>query len=424
MTFKSPMLAMYSEIDDQERLFMKIVLETMGCKLNQAETEQLSWDLAAAGHEVISVIEQADSYVLNTCTVTNAADAKSRQRLRFIHKVNPSAFLVATGCYAERDPEMLKKIAGVGLVVSNKDKTKIISKLKEQVPSNNPPKLSGHGIPASLRTRAFIKVQEGCNGNCAYCIVPKVRQGETSIPIDNIMTQIHQREALGFKEIVLTGTRVGGYSDGKTELKELLEIILDDTRLPRIRLSSLQPQELSPSLLDLWKNERLMPHFHMAIQSGCDQTLHAMRRRYSLHSYKEAVKMIRAAVPKAAITTDVIVGFPGENDSMFRESYQICESLGFARIHVFPYSPRPTTEAISFPDIVSEPVKQDRAHQMLILADQCENTFRSSFKGQKRPVLWETLDKKGYWTGWTDNYIPVKMKGKNMANIIQPVIVE
>jgi threonylcarbamoyladenosine tRNA methylthiotransferase MtaB len=403
---------------------MKIVLETLGCKLNQAETEQISWELAAAGYDVISNIIQADVFILNTCTVTNTADAKSRQRLRFIHKANPSAFIVVTGCYAERDPDTIRKIPGIGLVVTNKNKAQMILQLKEYMPLTITSDFSGLDVPASLRTRSFIKVQEGCNGACAYCIVPKVRQGETSIPIDQVLAQIQHREKLGFKEIVLTGTRVGGYSDKNTGLKELLTTILNSTKLPRIRLSSLQPQELTPSLLDLWKNNRLMPHFHMALQSGCDQTLHIMRRRYSLQSYKEALKMIRETVPDAAITTDIIIGFPGESDSMFNESYQTCEGLGFARIHVFPYSPRPTTAAASFPGVVDESTKQVRAQRMLTLATQSEEAFKIAFKGHERPVLWETQDKRGYWTGWTDNYIPIKIKGTFIANTIEPVLIE
>jgi len=403
---------------------MKIVLETMGCKLNQAETEKITWDLTTAGYEITSDIMQADVFILNTCTVTNTADAKSRHRLRFTHKMKPSAFLVATGCYAERDPDIFRKIPGVGLVVSNKNKTRLVPLLKEHFPSNHPSDVLSQDIPLSLRTRSFIKVQEGCHGTCAYCIVPKVRQGETSIPTDQVMTQIHHREALGFKEIVLTGTRVGGYLDKQTGLKELLGTILDDTGLPRIRLSSLQPQELSPSLLELWKNNRLMPHFHMAVQSGCDQTLHIMQRRYSVNRYMEAVKMIRDTVPDAAITTDIIIGFPGESVDMFEESYQTCENMGFARIHVFPYSPRPMTAAASFPGNVSESVKKERTHKMLALAVQCEDAYRSSFSGHERQVLWETQDKRGYWKGWTDNYIPVKIKGNDLANLIQTVTID
>ncbi len=403
---------------------MKIFLETLGCKLNQAETEKFTWDLIASGYEVTSDINLADILVLNTCTVTSTADAKSRQRLRFIHKINPSAFKVVTGCYAERDPETLRNIPGVGLVIDNKNKVQLVPLLQDRIPLKDTADSHVVEMPTALRTRAFIKVQEGCNGACAYCIVPKVRQGETSIPAREVMVQLRHREALGYKEIVLTGTRVGGYADNTTSIKGLLELILDETKLPRIRLSSLQPQEISPSLLDLWKNGRLMPHFHMALQSGCDQILHMMKRRYSLQSFREAVKMIRDVVPDAAITTDIIVGFPGENASMFTESYHTCANIGFARIHVFPYSPRPATAATSFPGAVSESVKKERVQKMLELAAQCEDSFRATFIGRKRQVLWENQDSKGFWNGWTDNYIPVKIKGTGLANQVQSVTID
>ncbi len=403
---------------------MKIFLETLGCKLNQAETEKFTWDLMASGYEVTSDITRADILILNTCTVTSTTDAKSRQRLRFVHKINPSAFKVVTGCYAERDPETLRNIPGVGLVIDNKNKVQLVPLLQDRVPLNDTADSHVVEMPTTLRTRAFIKVQEGCNGACAYCIVPKVRQGETSIPAREVMAQLKHREALGYKEIVLTGTRVGGYADNTTSIKELLELILDETKLPRIRLSSLQPQEISPSLLGLWKNGRLMPHFHMALQSGCDQILNMMRRRYSLQNFREAVKMIRDAVPDAAITTDIIVGFPGENASMFTESYHTCADIGFARIHVFPYSPRPATAATLFPGAVSESVKKERVQKMLELAAQCEDSFRAAFTGRKRQVLWENQDSKGFWNGWTDNYIPVKIKGTGLANQVQSVTID
>ena len=403
---------------------MKVVLETLGCKLNQAETESLTWELATAGYEISSEIEQADIFILNTCTVTNTADAKSRQRIRQAHKINPDALIVATGCYAQRDPDTMAKIPGVGLVVSAENKANLVSRLGEilHIKHNKTRVLAAS--PSSLRTRAFIKVQEGCNGACSYCIVPQVRKGETSVPAGHVIEQIKQRETFGFKEIVLTGTKVGCYTYGSADLKTLLAKILDQTNVPRIRLSSLQPQEISSELLSLWNNHRLLPHFHLALQSGCDKTLRSMKRRYSLDGYKEIVQGIREIVPDAAITTDIIIGFPGETDSLFEESYRTCKDMQFARIHVFPYSTRPGTEAALMGDTVPDTIKKERRSKMLALAAQSVDSFRAAFRGCERPVLWESQDDRGNWIGWTDNYIMVKRKGDNLANQISPIRID
>jgi threonylcarbamoyladenosine tRNA methylthiotransferase MtaB len=403
---------------------MKVVLETLGCKLNQAETESLTWELATAGYEISSEIEQADIFILNTCTVTNTADAKSRQRIRQVYKINPTALIVTTGCYAQRDPEALGKIPGLELVVSNENKANLVHLLGERFHTQSNIRQFPTTSPSSLRTRAFIKVQEGCNGVCSYCIVPQVRKGETSVPAERIIEQIKHRETFGFKEVVLTGTKVGCYTDRTANLTTLLTKILGQTSVPRIRLSSLQPQEISSELLSLWNDHRLLPHFHLALQSACDKTLCSMKRRYSLDGYKETVRKIREIIPDAAITTDIIIGFPGETNGMFEENYRTCKEMRFARIHVFPYSPRPGTEAALMEDTVSDTIKKERSRKMLALATQSAGSFRKIFHGQERPVLWESRDNRGNWMGWTDNYIMVKTKGDNLANQISPKIID
>jgi threonylcarbamoyladenosine tRNA methylthiotransferase MtaB len=402
---------------------MKIVFETLGCKLNQAETENLTWELIASGHEIVPEIKQADIYILNTCTVTATADNKARQRIRQVNKNNPAAFLVVTGCYAQRDAETLVKIPGVGMVVSNENKPNLVHVLEDRLHLQSVTVNSPQPIPSTMRTRAFVKVQDGCNGVCTYCIVPRVRQGETGVPIDRVIAHIKQRETLGYKEIVLTGTKVGCYNDGNNNLKTLLSTILEQTTVPRIRLSSLQPQEISSELLSLWKDSRLLPHFHLALQSGCDETLRRMRRRYSVDRYKKAVYQVRETAADAAITTDIIVGFPGESEEQFEESYQTCADLQFARIHVFPYSVRPGTEAAAMTDFIDDKTKQERCRKMLALAAQSMESFRAAFHGQTRPTLLESQDSHGNWIGWTDNYILVKTKGINLENQIRPVLV-
>ncbi len=387
-------------------------MDTLGCKLNQAETEELSWQLAGVGWQISPDVESADVCILNTCTVTSVADAKSRQRIRAIHHANPRAAIVVTGCYAERDSGRLAELPGVRLVVPNKDKPALVSLVNQIVPEDGLTEC----VPAQAmfphRTRSFIKVQEGCDGACAYCIVPSVRGRQNSVAPDIILEQIRQRERLGFKEVVLTGTRVGAYHCGDVNLTGLISRILEGSSVPRIRLSSLQPREISDELLALWSNRRLMPHFHLSVQSACDATLRQMRRRYSLVEFKDTLEMVRRTVRDVAITTDVIVGFPGETEAMFEESLLNCAEMQFARIHVFRFSPRPGTAASMLPGAVSDAAKQARTRRMLRVAAEAAQAFRAKFRGSERPVLFEARDSSGYWYGLTDNYIPVSLRSE------------
>ncbi len=380
---------------------MKVALDTLGCKLNQAETEALAHRLAEAGHEVVSSVELADIYVLNTCTVTATADAKARHLLRMAHRRNPSAPLVAIGCYAERAGATLAGLPGVSLVVGNNGKDDLPHLLQGSEDA------AGTTRGFAARTRAFIKVQDGCSARCAYCIVPRVRGPEKSVPLDRVLAEVNARAAEGFQEVVLTGTEVGSYRDGDSTIGHLLRAVLDRTAIARVRLSSLQPREVSWELVALWRNRRLCPHFHLSIQSGSDAVLGRMRRRYSVAEFRAAVERIRSVVPDAAITTDIIVGFPGETISEFVASLQACRELAFARIHVFPFSARPGTEAADMPGQVDENTKRTRANEMLRLARDSATAFKRRFAGKTRPVLWEQRNARGLWTGLTDNYIPV-----------------
>jgi threonylcarbamoyladenosine tRNA methylthiotransferase MtaB len=396
---------------------MKIALNTLGCKLNQAETESFTWQLVDAGHRIVERVEDADVYILNTCTVTAIADSKSRQLIRQAYKHNPGVFIVVCGCYVEREQKRVMQIPGVSLVIDNTNKSGMLSLIKENlmlqeyVPSSTETKQS-----VNIRTRSFIKVQEGCNSHCSYCIVPQVRNRESSTPIQQVLTTVQKRISGGFKEIVLTGTNVGTYFDNGHNLQSLLKSILTETSIPRIRLSSLQPHEITAELLLLWRDTRLCPHFQLSLQSGCDSTLHRMKRRYSVKQYRDSVSMIREFVPEAAITTDIIVGFPGENDEEFEESYLTCKELQFARIHVFPFSPRPGTEAIKMTGVISDNIKKERCQKILALADESTQHFRRLFKGTARPVLWESRNSSGYWNGFTDNYINVKIRSTEDLN--------
>jgi threonylcarbamoyladenosine tRNA methylthiotransferase MtaB len=400
----------------------RVALDTLGCKLNQAETGLIARQLAEAGCRLVSPADAADIYILNTCTVTHIADSKSRHRLRLARRRNPDALLVAIGCYPQRAGEELARIDGVGLAVGNGDKMRLVSLLREAGYLAKTADTRPAGSPDGSRNRAFIKVQDGCDNFCTYCIVPLVRGMPRSLPADEIVAGAGAMVARGYKELVLTGTEIGCYSDDGLNLAGLTGRILSETGVGRLRLTSLQPPEIAPELVALWHEPRLCRHFHLSLQSGSDSVLKRMQRRYSVSDYQKAVALIRSVVPEAAITTDVIVGFPGETEDEFRDSYSFCQKLGFARIHVFPFSPRPGTEAARMPAKVCAAVKKQRSQKILALAEASAGSFRQRFLGRSMPVLWEQQSKGGIWSGLTDNYIRVYTRSdSDLANKLLPV---
>lgn len=398
---------------------MRVAFYTLGCKLNQAETESLVRHFSRRGFQVASPNEIADVYVANTCTVTHIADRKSRHWLRLARRRNPQGLVIATGCYAHRSPQELATLADA--VIDNRQKEhmlEIVTSLSLPVsPSPFDSTRLDHcqrnelALPfaADGRTRSLAKIQDGCHSACTYCIVPKVRPEEYSLPASHIVEEIKQKTALGYKEIVLTGTKVGSYRNGGADFRQLIEHILDDTGIERLHLSSLQPSEISPELLALWQNQRLCRHFHLALQSGSETVLRRMRRSYSLDQYRRTMDLIREKISEVAITTDIMVGFPGESDEEFEESYAFCQQAGFANIHVFPFSSRPGTAAASMPRQIGHKVKQQRNQRMLELAEASHRRFCQQFLGQTMPVLWEkeTSPGSGIYSGLTSNYIRV-----------------
>ena len=395
-----------------------VSIETHGCKLNQADSEDVARSLAQVGYRVVGPSDPADIYIVNTCTVTHVADSKARQALRSAHRDHPSALVVATGCYAQRAPDELARVTGVGLVAGNSEKDRLVEMVlaaRGEHPvacavGEEPPQLSsGQGWG---RSRAMIKIQEGCDQVCAYCIVPKVRGRERSIPPHVLANRVKDRVQEGYKEVVLTGTQLGSYGFDLTavNLRSLIDLLLRETSVERLRVSSLQPQEISSDLLDLWDDPRLCPHFHVPLQSGSDHILKRMRRRYSSARYAEAVELVRSRVPGVAITADVIVGFPGEEDLHFDESLRFAESMEFAAMHVFPYSVRPGTSAAYMGPRVDARTIRMRMGDMLALAREQASTFRRRSIGTVRRVLWEKprvhQGEPGY-SGLTDNYVRV-----------------
>ncbi|MDD5038592.1 MAG: tRNA (N(6)-L-threonylcarbamoyladenosine(37)-C(2))-methylthiotransferase MtaB [Dehalococcoidales bacterium] len=402
----------------------RVALATLGCKLNQAETELLARQFVEAGYELVSEVDEADVYILNTCTVTNIADVKSRHLLRLAHRRNPKALLVATGCYAQSSPQALAQIEGVSLVVGNDKKARLPWLLEESgylgcLPSVE---IGTDNHHPAFRTRAFIKVQEGCNNFCSYCIVPLVRGREKSLPVARVMAEVKHRISNGYKEVVLTGSNIGSYDYEGINLAGLLERILTETDVIRLRLSSLQPRELSPELIGLWRDSRLCPHFHLSLQSGSNGVLARMRRRYDTKDYQKAVSLIRTLVPGAAITTDIIVGFPGETEEEFEESYSVCQQLQFSRIHVFTFSPRRGTPAARMLKQVGAKVKKQRSQKMLALAEESADNFRRRFLDKIMTVLWESRSGDRVWSGLTGNYLKIFTKSnEDLTNKLLPV---
>jgi threonylcarbamoyladenosine tRNA methylthiotransferase MtaB len=413
---------------------MKVAFYTLGCKLNQAETESLADRFSEAGFQLVSPDDGADIYIANTCTVTHIADRKSRHWLRLARRRNPQALIIATGCYVQRSRQELAQLAD--LVIDNKEKEHLLAltqtlSLERRGLGEGETKQS-QVLAATVRTRSLIKIQDGCHSPCTYCIVPKVRPHEYSLPASQIVDEVKQKVALGYKEVVLTGTKVGSYRDAvlsvsegsSIDLRDLVQRILRNTGIERLRLSSLQPSEISSEFLVLWQDERLCRHFHLALQSGSETVIRRMKRSYSLAQYQRTVNSIKEMIPEAAITTDIMVAFPGESDEEFEQSYSFCQQAGFANIHVFPFSPRPETAAARMPEQIKDKVKAERNQLMLELSRSSQRRFCEQFSGQIMPVLWEkeTSPRSGIYSGLTGNYIRVFAHSeKSLSNEITPV---
>ena len=411
-----------------------VAIITHGCKLNQADSSVLAADFLEAGYRLVDQQEAADVYVVNTCTVTHVADRKARQALRSARRRNPGAKVVASGCYAQRAGDSLRAMPEVDLVAGNTAKPDLVSLVDGLRPGNGgtpsgaatdpgPFDTVGSGLQPT-RNRAMVKIQEGCNQVCAYCIVPRVRGRERTVPPGRLVRQVAGHVEAGAKEVVLTGTQLGSYGyelDG-ADLAGMIERVLGETDVTRLRVSSLQPQEIDARLLELWTDQRLCPHFHLALQSGSDAVLSRMRRRYTAAEYLDAVRRIRDAVPDASLTTDVIAGFPGETGSDFEQTYGLCERVAFAAMHVFPFSVRPGTSAAHYGGQVAEDVKRARTDALLALSQRLAADFRRGLEGAVRPVLWESRDiSSDRWTGLTDSYVRVACSSERpLANEITP----
>jgi len=400
---------------------MKVYFTFLGCKANRSEQEAWEREIVALGHKLASSPQEADFIVVNTCTVTGAASHKSRQLIRRMHRLNPRAKIVVTGCYAEIAPEEASSIEGVSLVVKNAEKDFLPQILAGARAPHAPPL-----PPSPGATRAFVKVQDGCNNFCTYCIIRVARGRERSRPIPDIVEEVRKLAEVGYQEVVLTGIHLGGYGrDLGVDLVSLVKALLNETPIRRLRLSSIEPWDIPPNFFSLWQDPRLCRHLHLPLQSGCDETLKRMGRRYTSAQYARLVEEARSWIPDLAVTTDIMVGFPGETDEEFRQSLEFIEKMQFARIHVFPYSPRPGTPAASMKGQVPGKIKREREKLVAEVGRRSERAFQSRFLGRTMEVLWETPERHGdlyLCSGLTDNYIRVfALSSRPLSNVITPV---
>ncbi|MGZ5029854.1 MAG: tRNA (N(6)-L-threonylcarbamoyladenosine(37)-C(2))-methylthiotransferase MtaB [Methylobacter sp.] len=396
---------------------MLVHLKTLGCRLNEAELETWAQAFQKSGHQITKQAEAAQLIVLNSCAVTQDAARKSRQLIRRIHRDNPQAKLVVSGCYATLNEDEAASLLGVDLIVSNKDKDQLVEKTLTELNMDSMPVLSTEPGEISLftrgRQRAFVKVQDGCRYRCTFCIVTVARGEESSRPVQAVIDEINALHQQGITEVILTGVHLGGYgSDLGNNLSDLIKAILAETDIPRLRLGSLEPWELPGDFFELFNNPRLMPHLHLPLQSGSDTVLRRMARRCKTEEFSAIVSQLRAKIPHFNITTDIIVGFPGETEEEWQDSFNFIKKIGFGHIHIFTYSKREGTKAAGLPDQVSNEVKKQRSRQLHELAEEMKQKFFESNVGNELPVLWEgysePLDNgKQRVFGYTPNYLRV-----------------
>ncbi|MDF2571966.1 MAG: mtaB [Sporomusa sp.] len=410
-----------------------VAFTTLGCKVNQFETEVMEGLFKARGYVVVGFNEQADVYVINTCSVTNLGEKKSRQLIRRACRQNPAAIIAVAGCYSQISPDQVAQIPGVDVIVGTQDRAKLVDLVETAATNNRTAQVNAvtdimqardfEDIPLFSmpgRTRAFLKIQEGCTNFCTYCIIPYARGPLRSRSLASIAAETEKLVAAGFAEIVLTGIHLGAYgrdlttNGAEVTLVDALETVLSagGSGLMRLRLGSLESVEVSDRLISLMlADQRMCPHLHLPLQSGDDRILHAMNRHYTTLQYRDLISGIKAQVPEITITTDIIVGFPGETDEMFESTLAFIKTMTFAKIHVFPYSRRTGTPAAEFSSQVPEAEKKRRVQSIQQTADKQTEEFHKAFIDKTLDVLFETIETTGIISGLTRNYIRVYTMG-------------
>ena len=416
---------------------LKVALHNLGCKVNAYETEAMAQKLEDAGYEIVPFNEKADVYIINTCSVTNMADRKSRQMLHKAKKMNEDAVVVAAGCYVQTATEKLLEDLSVDILIGNNKKKDIVEELQKYFDNN---KYNKNVIDINAtneyeelelatvteHTRAYIKIQDGCNQFCSYCIIPYARGRIRSREFDNIKQEVTELAQKGFKEIVLTGIHLSSYGNNENKLIDVVEMIAGIEGVERIRLGSLEPNIVTEDFAKrLAKVDKICPHFHLSMQSGCDNTLKRMNRHYTSDEYFEKCELLRKYFDNPAFTTDVIVGFPGETQEDYEISREFVKKVRFSELHVFKYSKRDGTVAAKMENQIPEPVKTERSEDLIKVGENLTMEYRRKFIGKKVSVLFEEIINvagENYWVGHTKEYIKVIMKSdKDISGDIKNV---
>ena len=418
----------------------KVAFITLGCKVNQYETNAMAQKLMENGYEIVDHNQKADIYIINTCTVTNMSDRKSRQMIRRAKENNPNAVVIAVGCYVQVAKKEIENIEEIDLALGNEEKVNIVEYcnkiLKEKMPESeefltdvlHTKKFAEFGETSyTEKTRAVIKVQDGCDRFCSYCIIPYARGRVRSREPEHILKEIKKIADQGIKEVVITGIHIASYGKdfkNKYGLIDLLEEINKIDGIQRIRLGSIEPLLITDDFVQrLSKLEKICEQFHLSLQSGCDETLKRMNRRYTTQQFEEIVKRLRKAYDNVNLTTDIIVGFPGETEEEFAKTYKFLEKIKFYKMHIFKYSPRKGTRAEQMPQQIEPQLKEERSKKLIELSDKNEKEYNSEYVGKRVEVLWEE-QKNEIYKGHTKNYVLVEMKAKpseNKENVIESV---
>ena len=399
-----------------------VAFHTLGCKVNTYESNAMLKIFNEAGYQEVDFKQVADVYVINTCTVTNTGDSKSRQMIRKAIRKNPKATICVVGCYSQTAPEEIEKIEGVGVVLGTQYRSDIVKYVDEHLETGemvikvdnvmNLRKFEDLNIDRFKNTRAFLKIQDGCNNFCTYCIIPYARERVRSRQKESVLNQAQRLVDNGYVEIVLTGIHTAGYGEDLDDYSfyELLVDLVKIKGLKRLRISSIETSQISDEIIDLiGSNEIIVDHLHVPLQAGSDATLKRMNRKYTTAEYLEKINKIRSYLPNIAFTTDVIVGFPGETDEEFEETYNFIKQVNYSELHVFPYSPRKNTPAAKMKDQVNDQIKHERANRLLQLSKELNHEFALKQIGKTLKVLFEKRDGE-YLIGHAGDYLKVKVK--------------